>query len=271
MLRINRCGYNSSHSKNTRINSVTGSPDYLLLIIASNATIQVQDRFYTTGPNTLIIFDKKVPYNYGSIGETYSDDWVHFDIENEPILFESLDLSLNTPIPLPDLPVFGTLTTSLVNEFYSKSTLSQQNQDLYMRLLLNKLSEHIHMLPTSTQAHPHFAALNQLRIHILNEPYKKWKIENMAESLNISVSHFQHLYKTLFGISCINDVIGSRIAYARYHLKNTDLTIQQIAFQCGYENDVHFIRQFKKLVGVTPGQYRQNIPIDTQNNFNQSF
>ncbi|MHA2856026.1 helix-turn-helix domain-containing protein [Paenibacillus lautus] len=74
--------------------------------------------------------------------------------------------------------------------------------------------------------------------------------------MNMSRSYFQHKYKQIFGISVINDIILNRLGYASYLLKNTSYAISHISGICGYENDVHFMRQFKKYVGLTPSEYR---------------
>jgi len=39
-------------------------------------------------------------------------------------------------------------------------------------------------------------------------------------------------------------------------LAETNNTIREIAFACGYGNEYHFIRQFKKITGKTPTEYR---------------
>ena len=78
-----------------------------------------------------------------------------------------------------------------------------------------------------------------------------------AESMSISVSYFQHLYKDFFGISYQKDVIDMRIEYAKRMVKSTDNKIELIAKLCGYSNEIHFYRQFKEITGMTPKQYKE--------------
>ena len=44
---------------------------------------------------------------------------------------------------------------------------------------------------------------------------------------------------------------------AKQLLTYTDLRIREIADQCGYQNESHFMRQFKKNNGVTPTVFRR--------------
>ena len=56
----------------------------------------------------------------------------------------------------------------------------------------------------------------------------------------------------------MDDVIEARIAKAMQLLEFSDLRIQEIALQCGYNNESHFMRQFKEKVGMTALRYRQS-------------
>ncbi|HCL04174.1 MAG TPA: AraC family transcriptional regulator, partial [Lachnoclostridium phytofermentans] len=46
--------------------------------------------------------------------------------------------------------------------------------------------------------------------------------------------------------------------YAKDLLSKTNMPIKEVANECGYKNEVHFMRQFKSIVGVTPSEYRKN-------------
>ena len=72
----------------------------------------------------------------------------------------------------------------------------------------------------------------------------------------MSLSYFEHVYKELFHVPVTKDIIKSRISYARYLLRSTDNSIQDIARYCGYENIEQVNRQFKATVGYTPTMFR---------------
>ena len=98
--------------------------------------------------------------------------------------------------------------------------------------------------------------LARMRREIMSEPQKEWNIEQLAHSAGISRSHLQRLYKQFFNVSCMEDIIASRMNRAKQLLTYTDLRIQEIAMQCGYNNESHFRRQFKERIGMTAVQYR---------------
>lgn len=99
--------------------------------------------------------------------------------------------------------------------------------------------------------------LYRVRRNILSQPQLEWEIADMARDMAISRSHFQRLYKQMFNVSIKGDMISARIKRAMQLLTNTGMRIQEIAVQCGYNNESHFMRQFKEKVGVTAVQYRK--------------
>jgi len=96
-----------------------------------------------------------------------------------------------------------------------------------------------------------FCAFYPLDPTLINE------LEEIMRRIGISRSHFQRVYKELFSISCGDDVIRARIEKSKQLLVYTDLRIQEIALQCGYSNESHFMRQFKDKCGITATQFRK--------------
>lgn len=69
-------------------------------------------------------------------------------------------------------------------------------------------------------------------------------------------SAFQRSYKETFGVTFIEDLTESRIAYAKMLLATTNLSVTEIAFQSGYKTYAHFTRQFRKKCNLTPTEFR---------------
>ncbi len=99
--------------------------------------------------------------------------------------------------------------------------------------------------------------LYQLRREIYLFPHEDWSIPMILKKVGISRSHFQRMYKAQFSVSCVDDIIQARMEKAQQLLMYTDMRIQEIALQCGYSNESHFMRQFKSKVGITASQFRK--------------
>jgi len=101
--------------------------------------------------------------------------------------------------------------------------------------------------------------MSDMRGRIYSTPQYDWNVEELAYETGMSVSYFEHMYKSIFGISVINEVINSRVEYAKFMLSTTDVPIGQIAEMCGYKSGVHFMKQFKSRTEMTPSQYRETV------------
>ncbi len=95
-----------------------------------------------------------------------------------------------------------------------------------------------------------------LRENMKEHPEAHWTIEEMCRLTQISKSTLQKNYKTFFGVSIFEDLILLRIAKAQRLLTETELSLLEISEQCGYSSDNYFMKQFRKIMGMTPTEYR---------------
>ena len=75
----------------------------------------------------------------------------------------------------------------------------------------------------------------------------------------ISLSDVAAAVKSETGFTVGTWITSSRIAKAAQLLQHTDKAIDQIAPLIGWQDTTHFIRQFRKIYGVTPAVWRKNI------------
>jgi AraC-like DNA-binding protein len=63
----------------------------------------------------------------------------------------------------------------------------------------------------------------------------------------------------VFGATPTDDLIRTRVERASWLLKTSELSLEDIAAECGFTDVYYFIRQFRKRIGITPGRYRANL------------
>lgn len=256
MIRMNRCGYNVVHPEGIVIDRPNGSGDYLFLFFRSRMLVEAGGERHLTDKNTCIIYRKGSPQYYREIERPMVHDWFHFDGDEVEDFCRKLNVPFDTPMKVHE-PVYLSRKVSEIQESFVQNGLYRDEIiDATVRCLLMKLADLRNRIEPNRLAGKYYDLLVQLRNHIYSNPSVPWSIGELASRVNMSRSYFQKLYKELFGISVMNDIIHNRLEYAMYRLKNTSDSIRDIAAQCGYENDVHFMRQFKKYIGLTPSEFR---------------
>lgn len=84
------------------------------------------------------------------------------------------------------------------------------------------------------------------------------QVAEIAATVNMSGSYFSHVFKKEEGISFLEYVYRVRMEHARYLLESSDLKVNEIADEVGIFNPNYFSTQFKKSVGQSPLEYRQD-------------
>lgn len=259
-MNIISIGYNTIHGKNYKLNRKNTDESYLLILLKSPCVFKINGEDVTADRDNVVIFDKKSGTELYSNEDIFIYDWICFKIGGENDFFSALDIPLDTIIRYTDVNFLSELIRNLTNEFYSSGANRTKMIDSLLKTILIKISETNGIRGMSPQASdPHYGELLELRRKIYQNPQIKWTVELMASEVNMSRSYFQHIYRETFGISCISDVIICKIDKAKEILSTTSCTVSQVAVMCGYDSDEHFMRQFKKVAGVTPTVYRKNI------------
>jgi AraC-like DNA-binding protein len=82
-------------------------------------------------------------------------------------------------------------------------------------------------------------------------------IERLCRDLHISHAHLCRLFKAAYGTSAIRYLIDRRLEQACRLLIDSDLTVREVAYSCGFSDELHFMKTFKASRGVTAGEYRR--------------
>ena len=258
MITVNICGYDSMHKMKFNRSCPNGYEDYALLLVKTESFFEVRGEIADFPPNTVMVYGVHSPVHYGCRNPHYNDDWIHFELHGTD---ESLLRQLSIPVDSPfTLPYLGTLTDYarlIVQEKLSAHSNGRQIIDSLMHALLYSLASQLQAAPDDNVNHKYYCPMNELRMEILNAPYKKWDTPQLARRLDLSISHFQHLYRQFFKTTCVQDIIHARIRHAQLYLCISEMSISTLACFCGYDNELHFMRQFKKQTGMTPSQYRE--------------
>jgi AraC family transcriptional regulator len=148
--------------------------------------------------------------------------------------------------------------------------LKQENlgSSLYIDSLTNVLA--VHLLRQYSASKPQLAIyagglpqrqLQQILEYIHAHLERDIKLADLAGLLGMSQFHFSHLFKQSIGTSPYQYLLQQRIERVKQLLKQTNRSIVDIAFECGFNSHSHLSKQFRQLTGMTPKSYRSSLPI----------
>ena len=141
---------------------------------------------------------------------------------------------------------------ALCRERYTK------NENLcaaYLQVLLAQILPIIKLVKNSENFH---LSLAQEAISYLSNQYQNpININQVAGHLGVNRFKLSRMFSGQLNTTFTHYLQELRIEHAKEELLSTDISIVNVAFNCGFENQRTFNRDFRELVGITPSEYRK--------------
>ncbi|WP_353023904.1 AraC family transcriptional regulator [Mesorhizobium sp. M1403] len=99
-------------------------------------------------------------------------------------------------------------------------------------------------------------ALSSIMEKMRKAPEQSWHADELSEASGLSAAQTRRLFQRHLQISPRRWLIRERIMMAQKMLLESDLTISDIAEQCGFFDAYHFSREFKRSIGTSPRNWR---------------
>lgn len=261
-MNIGSIGYNYSHDSEFVMDRPNGTGCPLILLVKTDADFEIGGEKLSVKKNSFVWFSHDIPCRYRAAGDVYTDDWMYLSMdEADKEKFISLGIPMNKPTYLGNIEELSQIVHILAYEHYSAEANHEEIEKRYLEIFVLKLSRAVQSMAAAS---PELFAernyrLTQLRTAVFTMPETVGSVDDMAEYVGMSRSGFQHLYKKMFGKSVISDVISGRTDRAKRLLSSTNLSVREISERCGYSGEYNFMRQFKKMTGKTPTEYRKSL------------
>lgn len=107
------------------------------------------------------------------------------------------------------------------------------------------------------ESSPHLSQITAVMQYIDANYSRKLSLAELGEVAHMSPSYLSHIFSKTTGFSLWDYIIARRIERAKCLLLSTDRKILDIAFECGFQNSVHFNKCFRSQTGLTPSEYRE--------------
>jgi AraC-like DNA-binding protein len=128
--------------------------------------------------------------------------------------------------------------------------------------LLEIFGEHLSMIANQIALHDCGGDSRTVRLakdYIADHKSDPIKLDQIARALHISPSHFCRKFKLETGLTFVGYVNRVRVEQAKILLHNKNLRVTEVAYDVGFQSLAHFNRTFRKLVGISPTEYRSRL------------
>lgn len=240
--------YFCSHAYETKRNHYE---QYLFLFVKKGKMeVYYEDQKFIATRNTFIFLDCHGPHLYRALEET-NFEWFHFKGNASKEYFEFLFQKHGCVFSLEN----NWKVSNYMNQILSMMEHDHVNEHLASIIIhqivyeLEKISNKADLSLEETIKH----AIS----YIEGNYSKEITLSDIANHVKLSPFHFSRLFKKQTNSTPHQYLIGYRINNAKKLLYNSNLTINEIAFSCGFNSVSHFVSTFKKHTDFSPRKYRE--------------
>lgn len=249
-------------------------PEYEINFIynAKGAKRVIGDHIAEIGDIELVMVGSNLYHGWENYKKDKNEQYHEITIQFPKDLFEGQWINKNILKPIRDLlqnSNRGILFSRETAEKLKPKLLAMAHKqgfesfiDFQMFLFELSMSEGQQLLTNiSFQSESNFynsEKIEKIYNFIKNNFDKKIMLDEAAEMLNMSTVSFGRLIKQRTGKTFVEFTNEIRLGYATRLLIETNKSISEICYECGFNNISNFNRTFKRKQGVTPSEFRIN-------------
>ena len=152
--------------------------------------------------------------------------------------------------------LFESLTEHLLNEGYDPESDFVNAKLLELLYYMRKDSQNNRNCPEHFDKN-RYRFIPQVLEYIHQNYQKPITLQDMANLVGYSPNYFHNIFRTVMGKTPQDYLMEERLRQAKWLLVQTEKTLSEIAYECGFSSQSHLCARFKRSVFCTPGEYRQ--------------
>lgn len=203
----------------------------------------------TLKPGDLVINTPDRPFYLGACKKVYHEDFISFC---GPIA----DNLLASGLLKDGVYSFGSARRLL--PIINKLSLPTFHNQVSAGIELLALLSDIHFGKYSRKHSENFDIIGALLEEIGKDCKREWSVESMASFCSLSINYFRKLFKNSTGTLPKNYLDSLRMNEAALLLINSSTNLADLAKKYHYSDAFHFSRSFKRVMGISPAEFRKN-------------
>jgi AraC-like DNA-binding protein len=249
--------------------------EYLIhIVLNGKGYYTVGSKTYEIGPNTAFLICPGVTTFYeASKDDPWTYIWVGFNgIKAEAALKHAHLSKDNLIVPIQNVETF----VKHVNGMLASSQLTYANdfaREGYLYQFVSSLIQDQQNHESTEEVHDYsYQVYVEHTLEYIEHNYStNIKVHGIADYIGINRSYLTNCFKNVLHMSPQEYILNYRMNQATLLLKNTILSVSEIANQVGYDDALNFSKAFKKVYGINPTKFRSTTECldtsdkDTQN------
>jgi len=151
--------------------------------------------------------------------------------------------------------------TKLKEAYFATRVVGTKQHKAVVKLLAI-FAQHLSMLSNQVllqQDNAEPPVIARAKEYIQEHQTENLRLGHVAKAVNTSTFYFCKMFKNVTGINFTDYLSRVRIEKSKNLLLNPNLRISEIAFEVGFQSLTHFNRVFKKILGQSPTEYREQL------------
>lgn len=229
---------------------------YLFFIVLDGTgEVEYNGMKYELKSGDCCFLDCNKPYSHSTGRTLWTLKWVHFYGSIEPIYDKYIERGGLTVYHTEQFDTFF----SLLSDLYKLASSNNYIKDMLIHekltsLLTLLMSESWHPANAGTQNHNQ--NIKNVKDYLDSNYAEKITLDGLASHFFINKFYLERSFKEQYDVPVITYLLNVRITEAKKRLRFSNDTVNSVAIQCGFSDANYFIRQFKKIEGMPPGEYR---------------
>ena len=216
---------------------------YLLIVMMAGAlNFQTRRQRGTIRVGQALLLDCNLPHSYQAQGKC-SFTFIHFDGAQSRDIFEHINRSSGSVIRLTDSTRMHELVGELLGYMRDDRRVNESQTSAMLYGILMVLMQ---ASGVSGEGAIGNSIVDQAIDYIQSHLAENLTVETIAANAGYSPSYFSHVFHKETGVSPYHFVVKSRMDYAMQLLQTTRLSVQDIAFQVGFNSIANFCYAFRK-------------------------
>lgn len=149
-------------------------------------------------------------------------------------------------------PIFREFLSVCENKELSLDEIYRQCSLIFHELIM-RIAEHLSAEQKESETS---GTAGEIKAYIDRNIYEHLTIESISKQVGLSASQINRVFKKTFEITPYEYILTRKISAAKSLLKNTNLTVKEIAYKLNFADEHYFSNVFYKRTGKRPGKYQ---------------